>query len=209
MTDSAQSALRRIMELESKSTRFCLICNYITRIIEPIASRCAKFRFNTLDQDCVIDKLQNISDLEGIQIENRDVLVELCNLSGGDLRKAINILQTALKMKKNEEKVTIDDLHEICGHIPPKIIKNIIDVCKEKSFQKLEKAIKDLIYEGYSAHQLLIQLNDWIENENCYLNDKKKSVLAEKISKADQYLLEGSNEYLQTLNVCSTLISIT
>jgi len=208
LTTGAQSALRRVMETESKNTRFCLICNYISRIIEPIVSRCAKFRFNTLEQDCVVDKLQSISDAEGVKLNGREVLVELCSISGGDLRKAINILQTAFRMKQNEESITIDDIHEICGYIPPKFITQIIKACKGKQYEDLEIAVKDLINEGYSAYQFIDQLSDWIVSDKCDLTDKQKSLLALKVGRTDQQLLDGSNEYLQCLAVCSYLITI-
>lgn len=208
LTTGAQSALRRVMETESKSTRFCLICNYVSRIIEPIVSRCAKFRFNSLEQDCVVDKLQSISDQEGIKLDGRDLLVELCSISAGDLRKAINILQTAFRMKQTEETVTLDDVHEICGYIPPKLINKIVKACKSKQYEDLEYAIKDLINEGYSAYQFIEQLSDWITSEKCDLNDKQKSLLSLRIARTDQQLLDGSNEYLQCLAVCSYLITI-
>ena len=208
LTVGAQSALRRVMETESKSTRFCLICNYVSRIIEPIVSRCAKFRFNSLEQDCVVDKLQKISDEEGIQIENRDVLIELCSISAGDLRKAINILQTAFRMKQKEELVKLEDLHEICGYIPPKSMGKILKACKSKSFDNLEDSVKELINDGYSAYQFIEQLSDWLISEQCDLNDKQKSLFSIKIAKTDQQLLQGSNELLQCLAVCSYLITI-
>ena len=208
LTTHAQSALRRVMETESKSTRFCLICNYVSRIIEPIVSRCAKFRFNSLEQDCVVDKLQKISDEEGVLLADRDVLVELCSVSGGDLRKAINILQTAFRMKQTEEVVTVENIHEICGFIPPKQIAKIVKVCKKKSYEDLEGLVKDLINDGYSAYQFIEQLSDWMIGEQCDLSDKQKSSLSLRIARADQQLLEGSNELLQCLAICSHLVSL-
>lgn len=208
LTTHAQSALRRVMETESKSTRFCLICNYVSRIIEPIVSRCAKFRFNSLEQDCVVDKLQAIADEESVLLADRAVLVELCSVSGGDLRKAINILQTAFRMKQTEETVTVADIHEICGFIPPEQIAKIVKVCKMKSYTDLERLVKDLVNDGYSAYQFMEQLSDWMLSEQCDLNDKQKSSLALRISRADQQLLEGSNELLQCLAICSHLITL-
>ena len=93
MTTDAQSALRRTMETYSKVTRFCIICNYISRLIPPIASRCAKFRFKALPAEAMIERLRFISDQEGVEIAPEG-LVELMRLSEGDMRRAIQMLQS-------------------------------------------------------------------------------------------------------------------
>lgn len=97
MTSDAQSALRRTMETYSKTTRFCLICNYVTRIIDPLASRCAKFRFRPLDESNALGRLQFIADEEKLNYEN-GVLESLLRSSEGDLRKAITFLQSSAKL---------------------------------------------------------------------------------------------------------------
>ncbi|CAK7215289.1 Subunit of heteropentameric Replication factor C (RF-C) [Sporothrix curviconia] len=97
MTQDAQSALRRTMETYSKITRFCLICNYVTRIIDPLASRCSKFRFKSLDQGNARARLEYIAAAEGVQLADGAVDA-LIRCSEGDLRKAITYLQSAARL---------------------------------------------------------------------------------------------------------------
>ncbi|KAK5171995.1 Subunit of heteropentameric Replication factor C (RF-C) [Saxophila tyrrhenica] len=97
MTQDAQSALRRTMETYSKITRFCLICNYVTRIIDPLASRCSKFRFKSLDEANAGKRLEDIARLENVKLEE-GVVDTLLKCSEGDLRKAITFLQSAARL---------------------------------------------------------------------------------------------------------------
>lgn len=97
MTQDAQSALRRTMETYSKITRFCLVCNYVTRIIDPLASRCSKFRFKSLDEGNAGKRLEDIARLENVQLE-AGVVQTLLRCSEGDLRKAITFLQSAARL---------------------------------------------------------------------------------------------------------------
>lgn len=97
MTQDAQSALRRTMETYSKMTRFCLVCNYVTRIIDPLASRCSKFRFKSLDQGNAVKRVEDIAKLEGVKL-GEGVGEELVRVAEGDLRKAITFLQSAARL---------------------------------------------------------------------------------------------------------------
>jgi DNA polymerase III delta prime subunit len=97
MTQDAQSALRRTMETYSKMTRFCLVCNYVTRIIDPLASRCSKFRFKSLDQGNAVKRVDDIARLEGVRLAD-GVSKELVRVAEGDLRKAITFLQSAARL---------------------------------------------------------------------------------------------------------------
>lgn len=97
MTQDAQSALRRTMETYSKITRFCLICNYVTRIIDPLASRCSKFRFKPLDEENSRLRLEEIARMENVEYED-GVIDALIKVSEGDLRKAITYLQSAARL---------------------------------------------------------------------------------------------------------------
>merc|ERR1719508_139994 len=98
MTKDAQSALRRTMEKSGRSTKFCLICNYVSRIIEPITSRCAKFRFKPLAREILVKRLELISGEENVTV-SKDGMEAIILTSEGDLRKAITSLQSCARLK--------------------------------------------------------------------------------------------------------------
>lgn len=93
MTSQAQFALRRIIEKFSKTTRFCLICNYVAKIIPPVQSRCTRFRFGPLSDESVSAKLGEVCRLEGLQVDP-NASEAIVRLSGGDMRKVLNILES-------------------------------------------------------------------------------------------------------------------
>ena len=122
LTQDAQSALRRTMEIYSKLTRFCLCCNYVSRIIDPVASRCSKFRFKALDGSQATSRVEHILKLEGVKYDD-GVIEKALTVSDGDLRRAINMLQSAARLvgasagasngtKKAKKKKVIDDEDE-------------------------------------------------------------------------------------------------
>ncbi|XP_036354735.1 replication factor C subunit 4-like [Octopus sinensis] len=122
MTYSAQAALRRIMEMHFKTTKFCLICNYISCIIEPIKSRCAKFRFKPLPRPLMVARLSQIASEEHVLVDPevwvfiiRQALEKLVEISAGDLRKAINYLQTGRHLSSNITYEAILDICSVCG----------------------------------------------------------------------------------------------
>jgi DNA polymerase III delta prime subunit len=132
MTQDAQSALRRTMETYSRMTRFCLVCNYVTRIIDPLASRCSKFRFKSLDQGNAVKRVGDIARLEKVELED-GVAEELVRVADGDLRKAITFLQSAARLvgavvqaqgagaagKKKKKVVADEDEMDIDSTAPP------------------------------------------------------------------------------------------
>ena len=92
MTHDAQAALRRIIEAYSETTRFCIICNYISKIIDPLASRCVKFRFAPIAKDAQRERLLSICKAESVNLQSQDVIDKLIDLTEGDLRRSINTL---------------------------------------------------------------------------------------------------------------------
>uniref|UniRef100_A0A8B9KTR7 AAA+ ATPase domain-containing protein n=1 Tax=Astyanax mexicanus TaxID=7994 RepID=A0A8B9KTR7_ASTMX len=165
MTNAAQAALRRTMEKESRTTRFCLICNYVSRIIEPLTSRCSKFRFKPLANDIQRERLVEICEKENLKYtkEGIDALVKV---SEGDLRKAITLLQSTARLSAEKE-ITESIVIEIAG--------NMID-------------------EGYAGTQILTQLHDLIIEESLNDKQKsvitEKMAVVDKClaDGADEYL---------------------
>ena len=116
MTAEAQAALRRIMETYAKVTRFCLICNYVTRVIEPLASRCAKFRFRPLPEASMVERLSVIAQSESVPLEN-GALDAILRASNGDMRKAVTYLQCAHQLIVEGEAVRPQLIVEIAGEV--------------------------------------------------------------------------------------------
>jgi replication factor C small subunit len=107
MTSEAQTALRRIIEESSRTTRFIIICNYLSQLIEPIQSRCVIFRFTRLPKQEVVDHLSEICRKEGIEFDVK-ALSRIYDSTSGDLRHSINILQSATTNDKiTSEKVEL------------------------------------------------------------------------------------------------------
>lgn len=202
MTAPAQAALRRTMEKESRTTRFCLICNYISRIIEPLTSRCSKFRFKPLANKIQEERLLEICEKENLKY-TKESITALVQVSEGDLRKAITFLQSAARLNVDKE-ITDRAIVEIAGVVPVKMIDNLLQICFRGTFEKLEVAVKDIVDEGYSATQILSQLHDAIIDQD--LNDKQKSAITEKMAVVSKCLSDGADEYLQMLSLCSVIM---
>ncbi|KAJ8418839.1 hypothetical protein AAFF_G00003380 [Aldrovandia affinis] len=202
MTSAAQAALRRTMEKESRTTRFCLICNYVSRIIEPLTSRCSKFRFKPLDDKIQGERLLNICEKENLKY-SKEAISALVKVSEGDLRKAITFLQSAARLN-GENEITESAVIEIAGVVPTKMIDNLLQICYKSTFDKLEIAVKTMVDEGYAATQIIGQLHDAIIEES--LNDHQKSAITEKLAEVDKCLADGADEYLQMISLCSVIM---
>jgi len=163
------------METYSKITRFCLICNYVTRIIDPLASRCSKFRFKMLDQGSAKERLEDIARNEGVKVE-KGVVETLVKTSEGDLRKAITFLQSASKLVgvhangqgdamdvDGETMVTVRSIEEIAGVIPNEVVDGLLKAMQPKPkgsvYEAVAKQVRDLVADGWSATQVVTQVS--------------------------------------------------
>ncbi|MEM7819207.1 MAG: replication factor C small subunit [Candidatus Aenigmatarchaeota archaeon] len=191
LTKDAQHALRRIMENYSHICRFILACNYSSKIIEPIQSRTAVFRFKTLSEDEIVNFLNNISKNENLKIDE-SVLKIIVRISEGDMRKAINILQMASTAKK----ITEDVIYSITNMPEPKEVRNMLISALSKDFKNARKQLISLLYErGLSGEDIIKEIYNQI-----YLLDIKnenKIKLIEKLGEYEFRLTEGSNPQIQ------------
>ncbi|KAF8631427.1 hypothetical protein AX17_005104 [Amanita inopinata Kibby_2008] len=213
MTQDAQGALRRIMEMYARITRFCLVCNYVTRIIEPVASRCSKFRFTPLDSSSARSRLSYIAAAENVGV-TPEVIDALVATSSGDLRRAITYLQSASRLSSSTHPPTpiaVADVQEIAGVVPDVIINEFAVILgiemadsnnmrKNSAFDSIRKKVKQLMKEGYSASQTLSQLHDLITLHPT-LNSRQKSQAALVFAEADKALCDGADEELWILEV--------
>lgn len=203
MTNDAQSALRRTMENYSLVTRFCLICNYITRIIDPLASRCSKFRFRALDSENSLQRLQYIVNEENVPLEGDSVLEEIIKVSGGDLRKAITYLQSAARLSTSmdsKEAVTGEKIREIAGVIDEGLIRKIILAIRSKDHKVIAAQIEAVVFEGWSAQQVADQLHDALVLDDT-LSSQEKNSIAHYLFESDKRLNHGTDEHIQLLNL--------
>ncbi|XP_053675398.1 replication factor C subunit 4 [Anopheles nili] len=208
MTHAAQAALRRTMEKETKTTRFCLVCNYVSRIIEPITSRCTKFRFKPLGEEKVIERLRYICGQENVDVDE-DVYKDIVNISGGDLRRAITTIQSCHRLKGTSARITRQDVLEMSGVVPDDYLKKFVSVCKSLNYGKLEEYVQNLSYDAYSVGQLFEQLTEYIVyNDN--LTEKQKAVICEKLGECSYRLHGGGSEYIQIMDLgCATIQALT
>jgi replication factor C subunit 2/4 len=196
MTSDSQFALRRIMEQYSKITRFCIICNYHSKIIDPIISRCSLFRFKPVDSGEIIGKLKYICTCENFHCPDK-LLDKIVNICRGDLRKAINLLQKCYN--SYGDKVNEELLDEMSGVIPNEKFTKLMEHVMKKDINAVDVAINGLFLEGYSMVNQVISFHDYIINLDLS-SDKKSNILC-KISDIDQNLIKGCDEYIQFMKL--------
>jgi replication factor C subunit 2/4 len=209
MTSAAQTALRRTIEDHSHVTRFCLICNYVSRIIDPLASRCAKFRFRPLPPPSIVARLRKVSEREGFTCAD-DVALKIAELSNGDMRKGIMTLQCAHMI--HDSSVRPEHIVKLSGLAPGSIIRELRDaIVGTTSFERVDAAVRNIVAEGYPATGVLQQLFDVLRRESAGasaqhpLSNANICSIALALGAAEARLTDGSDELIQLLWVCSKI----
>jgi len=193
LTIDAQSALRRTMEKYTRTCRFILSCNYSSKIIEPIQSRCAVYRFGPITDEAVEERVRYIATEEQLDI-TEDGVDAIKYVAHGDMRKAINALQSAAMLD-----VTIDRdaIYQITATARPEEIEKLISDAYKGDFAESRRKLGDLLTkQGLSGEDIVGQIYRAVFDV-ADIPDRKKIELVDKIGETDFRITEGANERIQ------------
>jgi replication factor C small subunit len=192
LTRDAQQALRRTMELFVSTARFCLICNYSSKIIEPIQSRCAIFRFPPLSEKAIKSRLGYIANKEKLKLTD-DGLDAILYVSRGDLRRAINMLQAA---GATGTSVNDETVYSIAGKAHPEKVQELLKITLEGDFMEARKQLYELLVEYSLSGIDVIRQIHW-ELFNLDIPDRLKVRLADYVGDVEFRLTEGADTEIQ------------
>ena len=201
MTADAQQALRRTMERYTETCRFILIANYSGRIIEPIQSRCAPFRFTYLPREEHDKYLMYIAENEKVELlkDGLDAIYEVC---GGDLRKAINTLQAAASLGKP---VNAEVVYSVVGHANPVDVREMIKLAMKGDFIKARDKLREMIFRyGVAASDIVRQIHTEIFRLD--VPEAWKIKLADIVGEIDFRITQGADEEVQLSALLAQLV---
>lgn len=192
LTNDAQSALRRTMERYSATCRFILSCNYSSKIIEPIQSRCAVFRFGPVDAAELRGRLREIAEAEGLTV-SEDAMDALEYVADGDMRRGITALQSASTLGSD---VDADAVYRVVSAAKPEEAKELLNAALQGDFKEARKLLDTLMVDsGLSGDDVVRQLHRTVFDLS--ISDKKKLKLIDGIGEAEFRIVEGANPRIQ------------
>lgn len=192
LTREAQQALRRTMENYTTTCRFILSCNYPSKIIEPIQSRCAVFRFKPLPKEAIFSLIDDIAKQEGLSVDEATKQA-LYEVSSGDCRKVENVLQSATA---TNDAVSADVIYEMASIAEPKDIQLILETALKGKFEDARRKLLDvMLAQSLSGLDIIRQ----IQKETLALSvpDRDKLKLIEACGEIEFRMVEGSDEFIQ------------
>ena len=192
LTKEAQQALRRTMENYTKTCRFILSCNFSSKILDPIQSRCAVFRFKPLSENEIMEVIQTVEKSEQLSLSSgaRKALFDVCE---GDVRRLENIMQSCAIMGQsiNEEMV-----YSMASVAKPKEVNEVLSLAAKGNFLESRKKLLNLMLDyGLSGLDIIRQIQK--EIWNLKLEDRQKVQLVDKCGEVEFRMVEGSDEYIQ------------
>ncbi|GFR92713.1 replication factor C subunit 5-like [Elysia marginata] len=198
MTKDAQNALRRVIEKFTENTRFCIICNYLSKIIPALQSRCTRFRFGPLKQDQMVPRLEYVIAQESVKVSPCGMKA-LVTLACGDMRKALNILQST-SMAYDE--VTEDNVYTCVGHPLRKDIESIVNWVLNETFTvAYSNTMKLKTLKGLALGDILTEVHTYIHRVDFPLHVRLQ--LLEKMADVEYRLASGTSEKIQLASLVS------
>lgn len=192
LTKEAQQALRRTMENFTNTCRFILSANYSSRIIDPIQSRCAVFRFRLLEKKDIKKIIEHIAEKEKLEI-SEDAITSIYESTGGDCRRVINLLQSTSSISP---KITKELIDTIMSTAKPKDIKASLEYALSGDFvQAKEKLLNSMLQDGLSGQDIIKAIQSEIWNLN--IDPAMKVELVAKTGEIEFRMTEGSDEFIQ------------
>jgi len=196
LTRDAQHALRRTMERYVSSCRFCLICNYSSQIIDPIQSRCAIFRFPRLNEKELTKRIKQIAQQEQVKLDEEGTQAILY-VSGGDLRRAINVLQAASVIEKQ---VNADAVFTTTGKARPEDVNQMLQSALNGKFLEAQEKLRNLlIWQGLSGTDIIRQIHR--EVMKLGIDELIKIKLVDMVGEAEFRLTEGADPEIQLSHI--------
>lgn len=201
LTKEAQQALRRTMENFSQTCRFILSCNYSSKIIDPIQSRCTIFRFKPIENKHMKEVIDNIAKDENLALTDQ-AYEALYEISNGDCRRAENILQSCAVINK---KITESSIYDLVSAAKPKEINEMLTTAINGDFIKAKNLLLDtMLKHGLSGLDIIKQIQKEIWNLN--IDNETKIKLIDKCGDIEFRMVEGSDEYLQLESLLASFI---
>ena len=192
LTPDAQAALRRTMESYAQTCRFILSCNYSSKIIDPIQSRCAIYRFRPLDKTAIAKEIHRIARSENLTITD-DAIQAITYIAQGDMRKAINALQGAAILSPE---ITKSGIYAITATAKPEEIDELLDLALSGDFDGAEQVLSKLLQErGIAPNELINQCYRAIIKRP--IDERLRVALIDQLGTTDFRLSEGANSDIQ------------
>ncbi len=192
MTSDAQQALRRTMERYTETARFILIANYSGKIIEPIQSRCAPFRFTYLQREDVVKRIRYICEKEGVKALD-DGVEAILGIGEGDLRRTVNVLQTAASVGKPIDAETV---YSVVGRANPYNVREMMALALKGDFIGARDKLREMILKyGLAGSDITRQVHSEIFRLG--IPEKWKIKIADVLGEIDFRLVQGSDEEIQ------------
>ena len=203
LTNDAQGALRRIMEQYAETCRFILSCNYSSKIIEPIQSRCAVFRFRPLADSDVSQQVHHVAKIEEIILDD-DAAEALTRISRGDLRKALTALQVSAALSTT---VTRELVYETSATAPPESLHQYLMACRDDGFHSARRRLREVLDKyGLAGTDFVNQLHRELYSAD-FLSEESKLDLTEWMAEVDYRLVEGGGEQIQLDALTARLVT--